>query len=1520
MTEKIRSDEVAEDVKDDLLVTPNFPAAPGQPDPKLKPRLPTRTSSELVTRDCAVSKTANHRGCMVALRVPMSVARVIARPGGEPASDLHVTLAYLGDADAIEPDRVAELIERIKTICAHTPPLDGVVSGYGRFRGDDGQDVIWVGYDSADLPDLRHKVVQAVTDSGLELAGDHGFTPHVTLDYVEPGAGEDLMLPAIACEMRWVSVVFGTTESQVRLAGDPHDPADKAPQQPLPQSTVSALMQPAETYTSLYDLEAWAVGRGDLIVRADVDGQPAVVVKKGRDVHVGVLGWEAPQRLDDLVVAMRRIAHDYVISGKLVAKDLMQRWLPREALATVLTGETVATPIFFPSDVLVLDGDLTGHTAAERFELLRSLVPVAGGHVVVPPQLPCGVEDDLERVVDQAMAWRPSEGEGIRVLAVDVLPADSSYEHGPSRALARLSLAEAAKEAFGYGSGPGERPDWREHVPEEHLTEPNFAKPEKKSVLSDVDDGDDTDSGHPTRKYSDEERRDEHGRWAAWATAHGGTFNGVQEGGPRTGDHALITDHHTGSTGAIRVDRMSEQAVRDKMLEIRARFAAHADAHRDMTHKDGGAAPGVFGTPGTAGILAPQQGVFRKPRKYYEVPVDKEFGDNVSIGVPLTMLPTRPTGSQRRRPKADPGGPLFPHYVGTEGTGVHKVGWTDEAREAAAEARRMHHTIGLVRPTGEEVSGDRSTTHDRLAASIGFDDAAHAVRSGTVRFAVYGDSLSLDLRAGDPVAAQRALDVLQRNARLGGSIYVDVVGGVGSTGVYARPWQAAQAIRQAGGLPVEKDAVAKELWSGQGNYAGDGDSFPTAFGYHRFVVGRLRDGRWEDDPEHRRVNPYEAIFQRRVALRKFDDDQPRDDHGRWTSGGGVVSGTSGAAVVDDPSRAAEIEEEAREGRAQVDKIYQRFAKDPVGKVGAPEPKHWDMIGPESTSAIPDQDTVNNYQQTRQWAQSLMSQRAAELYADRLIADGSTTVDREKLIEQERTRMDQATRFMWRGWKGSSTSSDGRMLQLAAHDELGAHLSPKFGLRTDAAGISAMRDDDRYDRYRASVRASWETTQWLAERSGTKSIVAYRGIILDNAKLDGVAHVPESTPGKQFVATALPSLRLQQNGAQSFTASPKVANSWSGVGAKLGPSTTRVVIKADLPATAMLSVPAFGVNMQNEREIVAMGVPFKWRAYLNQAPTGPLHPDAYKRAAATGLVVDLDDPRHRGWPSGSVEKDVQHAVGGESPDARKPRKFPDVGEDMGFNDSYDTLTKAWSDAAREAALESRRAHAAGRTPPDKAIVTIDPADPSDKIGGAFDDVHAEGPVYTALRDHFGVTKEQATEAFDALPPAPGKDTSDFARAYIASPESWRINRALARGKFMGGVTPDRVAKWDGEFTPAPHDIVAFRAIRGDGGADMARGGSFKASGYTSLSTDPAGVSQHLRGENPLVMRMVIPRGTPIRRGAADEREVIVGRGAQLDLRPAYAEVRQPYSPRSAAAQARRGKPTYFSVHLAEGRFA
>ena len=66
-------------------------------------------------------------------------------------------------------------------------------------------------------------------------------------------------------------------------------------------------------------------------------------------------GWDAPAYLDDLVVALRRVPHDYVLEGWLAARSLGGEWLPREGLAGVLRADVVANPVLMPRDLLALD-------------------------------------------------------------------------------------------------------------------------------------------------------------------------------------------------------------------------------------------------------------------------------------------------------------------------------------------------------------------------------------------------------------------------------------------------------------------------------------------------------------------------------------------------------------------------------------------------------------------------------------------------------------------------------------------------------------------------------------------------------------------------------------------------------------------------------------------------------------------------------------------------------------------------------------------------------------------------------------------------------------------------------------------------------------------------------------------------------------------------------------------------------------------------------------------------------------
>jgi hypothetical protein len=78
-------------------------------------------------------------------------------------------------------------------------------------------------------------------------------------------------------------------------------------------------------------------------------------------------------------------------------------------------------------------------------------------------------------------------------------------------------------------------------------------------------------------------------------------------------------------------------------------------------------------------------------------------------------------------------------------------------------------------------------------------------------------------------------------------------------------------------------------------------------------------------------------------------------------------------------------------------------------------------------------------------------------------------------------------------------------------------------------------------------------------------------------------------------TKLPNLTIHRNGAASMTTDPGVANGW-------GQNLTRVVMRARVPRTAVVSVPAYGQNIHSEHEVVVAGTAWnKWDAFYQRAP-------------------------------------------------------------------------------------------------------------------------------------------------------------------------------------------------------------------------------------------------------------------------------------------------------------------------------
>jgi hypothetical protein len=276
-----------------------------------------------------------------------------------------------------------------------------------------------------------------------------------------------------------------------------------------------------------------------------------------------------------------------------------------------------------------------------------------------------------------------------------------------------------------------------------------------------------------------------------------------------------------------------------------------------------------------------------------------------------------------------------------------------------------------------------------------------------------------------------------------------------------------------------------------------------------------------------------------------------------------------------------------------------------------------------------------YKETAAFAKVLATERAAQLFEERGIKFGSyfaadPSVDRaEKLHEKNLIAVRAIDTRVWENWKGSSSSYQSQAFQLAAARELGGH--ERFSdtnevlleQTADTGFPGGMRGLQAY------VRGQWETTQYLLEKSNHATTAAYRAVLLAKADLDSLPReYVEATPehwgtGKY---TKLPTLTLERNGLASFTAKASVANGWNGVGT-LPMNATRVVVRAEVPRTAVISVPVYGQNLHNEEELVVVGTAWKtWDAWLDRAPTRTAVPlkalKSWLTRRGTDLYLDL----------------------------------------------------------------------------------------------------------------------------------------------------------------------------------------------------------------------------------------------------------------------------------------------------------
>jgi 2'-5' RNA ligase len=125
----------------------------------------------------------------VALDLPASLIEALASatlaPAGgvrlTPVDQMHVTVHFLGDANAGDVRRALESVD-----CS---PCRISVCGVGRFRAGGGSTILYAGVSAnKELLDLHCACGEALAANGIELERRR-FVPHVTLARLKPTAG-----------------------------------------------------------------------------------------------------------------------------------------------------------------------------------------------------------------------------------------------------------------------------------------------------------------------------------------------------------------------------------------------------------------------------------------------------------------------------------------------------------------------------------------------------------------------------------------------------------------------------------------------------------------------------------------------------------------------------------------------------------------------------------------------------------------------------------------------------------------------------------------------------------------------------------------------------------------------------------------------------------------------------------------------------------------------------------------------------------------------------------------------------------------------------------------------------------------------------------------------------------------------------------------------------------------------------------------------------------------------------------
>ena len=320
--------------------------------------------------------------------------------------------------------------------------------------------------------------------------------------------------------------------------------------------------------------------------------------------------------------------------------------------------------------------------------------------------------------------------------------------------------------------------------------------------------------------------------------------------------------------------------------------------------------------------------------------------------------------------------------------------------------------------------------------------------------------------------------------------------------------------------------------------------------------------------------------------------------------------------------------------------------------------------------------AGRYAETQRVAKALLGMRAAEVL-------------KERGIEAPPPVVNSSMRRLWRAWLGSSTSDGGVAIQKACADEFGGrfvgdHIEAQREMKL--AEIEAEIEDDYRDiggmkGVQALMRATWETSQFVLEKAGIENLGLYRAVgdemLPKDWKQQEIIHNPPAAgtylrPGELLAdGQQIHTVSLQKNGAMSTSMDREVSNNWGST------SGDRLVIRMDVPRSAILSVPAFGKNDAGEHEVVVLGTAWnKWDLWYSDAPS----------FAASKILKENTAHYPAGSPDGKggqfAPKDAEGVVEEPSSDEDLHPSVVNVGGDAWNRETAVRLEKEYKQARPE----------------------------------------------------------------------------------------------------------------------------------------------------------------------------------------------------------------------------------------------